>query len=38
MGAAGEGFRVSFPVDMFRYGSLSLRSVAFWNPEPPASP
>ncbi|MGC8529307.1 MAG: DODA-type extradiol aromatic ring-opening family dioxygenase [Leptospirillia bacterium] len=31
MGAAGERFQVSFPVDMFRYGSLSLRSVAFWN-------
>ena len=36
MGAAGENFQVSFPVDFFRYGSLSLRSVAFWSPE--ASP
>ena len=40
MGAAGEGFHVTFPVDMFRYGSLSLRSVAFWNraPSPSRSP
>ena len=32
MGAAGVESQPSFPVDMFRYGSLSLRSVAFWSP------
>ncbi len=36
MGAAGEESQPSFPVDMFRYGSLSLRSVAFWSPDAPS--
>lgn len=38
MGAAGETFRVSFPVDIFRYGSLSLRSAAFWSPAGSSKP
>jgi len=29
LGAAGSGARVDFPVEIFRYGTLSLRSVTF---------